>query len=211
MIGLLYIVFFVVYGLVSVLIIYKSYGLTKARYGKGWVGGWLAVFVMYNLVFWDWIPVYVAHKYYCATQAGFWMYKSPEQWIKENPEMVGQEWGDDYIRPVERISDKQWRIWYSELIYGETISHPEYVGGLLRRFEKRMVDARSDDVLSRVVQFEKINESALSVGNPTAKDFKIWLAFGGNICVDASGENFRVLDAQNGKKLIRLGQGGRQK
>ncbi|WP_443192576.1 hypothetical protein, partial [Pseudomonas indica] len=62
MIALLYIAFFVVYGLVSVFVIHKSYNFTKTRYSKGWVGGWLAALIMYNLVFWDWIPVYVMHK-----------------------------------------------------------------------------------------------------------------------------------------------------
>lgn len=209
MIALLYIVFFVAYGLVSVFVIYKSYGFTKSRYNKGWMGGWLAALVMYNLVFWDWMPVYVMHKYYCSAEAGFWIYKSPEQWIKENPGIVGEKWGNDYIKPIERFSDNHWRVWYSESVYGETINQPGYMGGLLRRNEKRLVDARSGDMLSRVVQFEKINESALSIGNATVRDFKIWLIVGGNICVSPSGQSYNVLDAQNGKKLIRLGQGGR--
>jgi hypothetical protein len=51
-------------------------------------GGGLAIFVMYNLVFWDWIPTVVMHKYYCSTQAGFWVYKTPEQWMQENPGMM---------------------------------------------------------------------------------------------------------------------------
>jgi len=40
---------------------------------------------MYNLVFWDLIPTLAMHKYYCANEAGFWVYKTPEQWVKENP------------------------------------------------------------------------------------------------------------------------------
>lgn len=40
MTGLLYLVFFAAYGLISTLVIYKSYGLAKTRYSKGWVGGW---------------------------------------------------------------------------------------------------------------------------------------------------------------------------
>jgi len=40
---------------------------------------------MYLLVFWDHIPTLVLHKYYCATKAGFWVYKTPEQWKAENP------------------------------------------------------------------------------------------------------------------------------
>lgn len=207
MIALAYLAFFLVYGIVSVLVVNKSYGFSRKRYGKGWIGGWFAALLMYNLVFWDWIPVYVMHKYYCATEAGAWVYKSPDQWIKENPDMVGQMWGDDYIRPIERISDRHRRIWYSKLIHGDTISQPRYGGGMLRRTERLLIDARSGDTLSRAVQFEKINESALSLGHATVRDFKIWLAIGGNSCVDQSGQNYFVLDARNGKELIKLGRG----
>jgi hypothetical protein len=40
---------------------------------------------VYLPVFWDWIPTVAMHQYYCATEAGFWVYKTPEQWKKENP------------------------------------------------------------------------------------------------------------------------------
>jgi len=44
----------------------------------------LTAFVMYNLVFWDFIPTLFAHKYYCETEAGFWVYQTPEQWKKSS-------------------------------------------------------------------------------------------------------------------------------
>ena len=50
---------------------------------KHW--GWGAALVMYLIPFWDWIPTVAMHQYYCATEAGFWVYKTPEQWKKENP------------------------------------------------------------------------------------------------------------------------------
>lgn len=56
------------------------------RTGRGvkcW--GFAAAFAMYMLVFWDHIPTLLLYKYYCATKAGFWVYKTPEQWKKENP------------------------------------------------------------------------------------------------------------------------------
>jgi len=30
-----------------------------------------AAVVMYLIPFWDWLPTVAAHKYYCATEAGF--------------------------------------------------------------------------------------------------------------------------------------------
>lgn len=47
--------------------------------------GFGAAFIMYNLVFWDWIPTVAMHKYYCSTEAGFWVYKTVDQWKAENP------------------------------------------------------------------------------------------------------------------------------
>ena len=56
------------------------------KHGRSkWRWGLLAAFVMYNLVFWDFIPTYVVYKYYAHTKAGFWVYKTPEQWKAENP------------------------------------------------------------------------------------------------------------------------------
>ncbi len=56
------------------------------RNGRGvWRWGIGAVFLMYLLVFWDHIPTLILYKHYCATKAGFWVYKTPEQWKAENP------------------------------------------------------------------------------------------------------------------------------
>ncbi len=206
MIGLIYLVFFAVYGLVSALIIYKSYKFAKARYSKGWIGGWLAALVMYNLVFFDWLPVYVMHKYYCSSEAGFWVYKSPEEWIKENPEMVGEKWGDDYGWPIESLSNDHWRTWYSSRIYADSLRQPDFAHGL-RKYEQSLVDSKTGMSLARVVQFEKINESALSVGNATFTDFKVWLAIGGNSCVNQKGNNYQLDFAKNFRALINFGQG----
>src|SRR5690606_12988284 len=41
--------------------------------------------IMYLIPFWDLIPTLVMHKYYCSAQAGFWVYKTPEEWAEENP------------------------------------------------------------------------------------------------------------------------------
>lgn len=85
MMGLMILGAFVVYLLVSIWVTKKTASWAKANNKKPWLWGGLAAFVMYNLVFWDWIPTLAMHKYYCATQAGFWVYKTPEQWKAENP------------------------------------------------------------------------------------------------------------------------------
>lgn len=181
MIALLYIAFFVVYGLVSVFIVHKSYGFTKARYGKGWVGGWLAALVMYNLVFWDWIPVYVMHKYYCSTQAGFWVYKSPEQWIKENPDMVGKKWGREFKKPSETINEDTRRYWSSDRIFDEVIQHKNVMHAI-DRTEDKLVDSKTGEILVRAIEYSRGHPAALSLGARSLSDYKVWLSLGHRTC-----------------------------
>ncbi len=85
MLGLVIIAFIVAYLAVSGLVVWLAARWARKHKRRPWVWGGLAALVMYNLVFWDWIPTIAMHKYYCATQAGFWVYKTPEQWARENP------------------------------------------------------------------------------------------------------------------------------
>ncbi len=85
MIGLIMIVAFVLYLLVTAGVVWLVIRWAR-RTGRG-VKRWAAaaILVMYLLVFWDHIPTLVLYKYYCNTKAGFWVYKTPEQWKAENP------------------------------------------------------------------------------------------------------------------------------
>ncbi|WP_443191925.1 hypothetical protein [Pseudomonas indica] len=209
MIALLYIAFFVVYGLVSVFVVHKSYRFTKTRYSKGWVGGWLAALVMYNLVFWDWIPVYVMHKYYCSTQAGFWVYKSPEQWIKENPDMVGQKWGGAFKRPSETINEDTRRYWSSDRIFDEVIQHKNFMHAI-DRIEDKLIDSKTGEVLMRAIEYSRGNPTALSLGAGSISDYKIWLSLGHRTCAPRNPEfpgGYSDLFGVMRYKLEQLGKG----
>lgn len=85
MIGLLFLLAFGIYLAISVWVVKAtvSWARKNGRGVKRW--GFTAALFMYLLVFWDHIPTLLLHKYYCATKAGFWVYKTPEQWKKENP------------------------------------------------------------------------------------------------------------------------------
>ena len=73
------------YLLISIIVVIVSARIAKKKDRNPWAWGFGAAFIMYNLVFWDWIPTVVAHKYYCSTEAGFWVYKTVDQWKAENP------------------------------------------------------------------------------------------------------------------------------
>lgn len=87
MMGLMALGFFAVYLLISIWVVKEAVSWAKNNNKRPWLWGGLVTFVMYNLLFWDWIPTLIMQKHYCDTQAGFWVYKTPEQWMKENPRM----------------------------------------------------------------------------------------------------------------------------
>ncbi len=190
MIGLVYLLFFAIYLLISVYVIYRATLYARRKYNKGWVGGWLAAFLMYNLVFWDWIPVVVAHKYYCEKDAGFWVYKTPEQWFKENPEAKGKLWGNDYSRSGNNRPDEYfeggWRYWFSEYLTTEILSREEFHA--VRRQERQLIDSRSGEVLARMVNYYRGSGSGLALGAKNLTAYKVWLSIGGRECTQQEQE-----------------------
>jgi hypothetical protein len=84
MLGLVVLFVIGIYFVLSLVVTIFAAHQADKRGKNPWVWGGLAAFAMYNLVFWDLIPTLVMHKYYCSTQAGFWVYKTPEQWKAEN-------------------------------------------------------------------------------------------------------------------------------
>lgn len=78
----------VLYLLISIFVVIGAIKHAKknGKSAKRW--GWGAALVMYLIPFWDWIPTVAVHQYYCATEAGFWVYKSVDQWKVENPGVI---------------------------------------------------------------------------------------------------------------------------
>jgi len=75
----------VIYGLVSIVVVLLAIRHAKKNGKSATRWGWGAALVMYLIPFWDWLRTVAMHQYNCATQSGFWVYKTPEQWMKENP------------------------------------------------------------------------------------------------------------------------------
>lgn len=109
MLGLIVLAILAAYLLTSGIVVWLTARWAKKRNRRPWLWGGLAAFVTYNLVFWDLIPTLVVHKYYCATEAGFWVYKTPEQWVKENPgvaETLTWKRRSGYLREGNRLNER---------------------------------------------------------------------------------------------------------
>ena len=80
MFGLAVLVVMGLYLLISIVAVRAAVIYARKQGRRAWVWGLVTAVVMYNLVFWDWIPTVATHQYYCATEAGFWTYKTVDQW-----------------------------------------------------------------------------------------------------------------------------------
>lgn len=187
MIGLIVLFVFGVYLTVSALVIFWAARFAKKKGRSPWLGGILAALVMYNLVFWDFIPVLINHHRLCKEQGGFWVYKTPEQWFKENPDTIGKNWGDKWNALHYEYINGISRAWLSDRIYLDTYYNRNYAHGI-RRSESRLVDAKTGEVLAHMIDFERGGGNFL-VHAESFADYKFWLGMGKNTCcVDGFGK-----------------------
>jgi hypothetical protein len=146
---------------------------------RGWEG-FIAALVMYNLVFWDFIPVLVNHNNLCKEQGGFWIYKTPEQWFKENPDAIGKKWA----KPGESLRTEEiaegTRHWMSDYIYSESFLDLKYAHAV-SKYKYQLIDARTGEILLQMVDFER-GESNFLLHADSVTDYKFWLGMGDNGC-----------------------------
>jgi hypothetical protein len=156
MMGLVFIFVFILYLIVSLIVIWFSVRAARKRKIKGWKFGVPAALFMYLLVFWDHIPTKLMREHYCQTEAGLYVYMTPEQWLKENP-------GVAQTLTWKKLSD-------SERIKRGTVYH------LNQRFDWKVYG----EPLFLKLLFATTNIKNISLGRVKLRDYKIWLA--GNTC-----------------------------
>lgn len=186
MLGLMVLLVLGVYLAVSALVVWLSARWAKKRGRRGWVWGGVAAFAMYNLVFWDLIPTLAVHKYYCATEAGFWVYKTPEQWVKENPgvmETLRESLAPDratYRQTgkslVEKLPENTRRSWYTQRFSNDTTVEAFFLS--MARTDEKFYDKETGDLIARKVSFAPGRESANFVSGGTLEGWRQALVFG---------------------------------
>lgn len=167
MFGLAYLLALGLYLLISIGVVRWAirYARNYGRSAKRW--GWAAAFVMYSLVFWDWIPTVATHQYYCAKESGLWVYKTPEQWKKENPGAMEEL--HQILQPIQRAPYGYVQI-LDERFAIET--HRKIPVPLLSTAidEELLMDRKTGDILAKGVNVGS------GVGNmATGGGLKFWL------------------------------------
>jgi len=142
------------YLIVSLVVVVLAAKVAKKQGRSPWRWGGAAALMMYLLVFWDHIPTVVAHRYYCEKEAGFWVYKTVEQWKAENPG-VAETLVANKGAPSKRQGDME--------NYTDTYSLSSRFNWIVKhngqflfnrwRHEQEVVDVKTGDVLGRYVDF----------------------------------------------------------
>ena len=182
MIGLMYLLFFLVY--LALLVWATKRGWHWGVEKKGWVGKkrWLGAaigfLVVYLPAFWDWIPTIALHQYYCAKDSGFWVYKTLDQWNAENPGVAQTLVAYKGVRPKEERfdgGDGRTDTYFLNKRFNWIVTQQD-ISSLfpIIMVEQQVKDVANNEVLARYVDFGTGN----SVGNFVSMPLKFWLHSG---------------------------------
>jgi hypothetical protein len=154
MIGLIILIVGAIYLAVLVVVTRAAYrwaknkGFSKAKCRLAAVGGFL---VVYLPVFWDHIPTLITHQYYCSTEAGFWAYKTPEQWKAENPGLANMlTWTEQAGRRATDSSTSSTSVYMNER-FSERHSQRSVAFLPVTIYESVVIDSQSGATVLRQV------------------------------------------------------------
>ncbi len=140
-----------------------------------WAAG--AFLLVYLPVFWDWIPTVVVHRYYCEREAGFWVYKTIDQWKVENPgvaeTLVATKGAPSRYEPYDDGHGKKDSYLVNQR-FNRVVSQQD-ISSLLPviRIEQQVKDVQKNEVLARYVDFATGNSVKYTSGPPGP--LKFWL------------------------------------
>jgi hypothetical protein len=153
MIGLIILLIAGTYIAIWILVVRFSYRLTfRVTESKKKSFSIAATFflIMYLIPFWDLIPTLIMHKYYCSTQAGFWIYKTPEEWISENPDMVNP-FKNNENSSIQYLNNGL-RYEVNNRVYYE-VRRSDNVFHAINKKEELLKDRIDDSVLAKKIDF----------------------------------------------------------
>ncbi|HEY6094817.1 MAG TPA: hypothetical protein VIU93_07675 [Gallionellaceae bacterium] len=175
-----------------VMVLYLSLLVWATRRGwrwgiekKGWtgkkryVGAAVGFLIVYLPVFWDWLPTVAVHQYYCARDAGFWVYKTLDQWKAENPGVM-----EGLVANKGAPSTRQGDM----VNYTDTYLLNQRINKIVKqsgpllfnrwRHEEEIIDERNNEVLARYINFSTSQERQQAGWN----GWKFWLS--SRSCID---------------------------
>jgi len=164
------------YLIVSIIVVVLAAKVAKKRGRSPWRWGGAAALVMYLLVFWDHIPTVLAHKYYCEKEAGFWVYKTLDQWKAENPGVAETLTWKEVRGPSDtiRLLDGGLRDVLNVRFSRDRVDTPIPLLSTTKH-EQRFVDMKTKEVLGKRVSISS-GYGNLALGGNDWRVVKFWLS-----------------------------------
>ncbi len=158
MFGLMVLLAIGLYLLVSLLAVRGAIGFARRNGKSAMRWGWGAALVMWLIPFWDWIPTVLVHEHYCSTEAGFWVYKTVDQWKAENPGVLETLKTNNPPVSVSSHDDNGNNWSYTDKLNQRInyISSTENYGPFfanMRRSTTELTDSKNNKVLGKYVDF----------------------------------------------------------
>lgn len=179
MLGLMVLLVIAAYLVISALVVWRAARWAKNNGRRSWLWGLLAAFVMYNVVFWDLIPTMAAHKYYCSTQAGFWVYKTHEQWVEENPGVMDtlSQGEDPDPRKLAKtpLTENTERTGLTQRFFEDVTRESVFLS--LGKTEEKFYDAEYNQLIARSIQFNLGSDGATFSSGGTLEQWRQAIAF----------------------------------
>ncbi len=170
--GLVILGLLALYVMISILVVIGviKYSKKNGKSALRWAGG--AALVLYLIPFWDWLPTVVMHRYYCSTEAGFWVYKTFDQWRQENPgvaETLVANKGAPSTRQGDMANHTDTYFLNQRFNWVVKKTGPFLLNQW--QWEKEVIDIKTNDVLVRYVDF---STGSGFIGGPPRTD-RFWL------------------------------------
>ena len=116
--------------------------------------------LVYLPVFWNHIPVLLAHRSMCAKDAGFKAYVTPEEWIAQNKEVIRQLTKQDVENQLRaakttNIADgfDQYQFFAGLLNSQNRGTYYRVLNINIRKWEQRIQDARTGQLLATLTNY----------------------------------------------------------
>ncbi|MBT3038087.1 MAG: hypothetical protein KUF75_02490 [Candidatus Thiodiazotropha sp. (ex Ctena orbiculata)] len=167
-VGFIILIGLIVYLVISAVMIFLGVRYARKKGIPGWKGGVITAVVMYLLMFWDFIPFHVAHKYYCATEGGFTLNKTLEEWKAENPGVAETLVPNESVKSTKSEGRRRYVL---NQRFAWDIYYMDHFFGILKR-DERIVDLNKNEILARYIDFSS-GQSSLSPDE--FRDFKFWI------------------------------------
>ena len=120
----------------------------KKRGRSRWWGG-ATLLVIYGAVYWDMIPTYLVHGYYCVTEAGYTQYKTLAQWKRENPGVAETLVPDEEIGSTKVDGWERYRL--NQRFAWDTARRDRFLS--IGEHDNQLVDTATGEVLARYSDF----------------------------------------------------------